>query len=903
MRHVRRVFARIAGFFGGQRTDDDLRAELESHLEMEIAENIRRGMQPNEARRQALLASGGLDQAAESVRDQRGLPVLEGLVGDVRYSLRALRHARGFTAVVVLTLALGIGANTAIFSVIRGVLLEPLPHRGGDSLVYLRHMMDGVGGEDLNFSVPEVRDLRDGVPSLAGIAEYSSWDVIHQEDEGALRLQVGLVTGNYFEVMGLAPILGRLTLPSDDGPGAAPVAVLTYESWMQRFGGDAGIVGEEVRLDNRAVKVIGVVEPAPFFPHRVDALLNMVNSEHHLSASMLEERPHRMTRVVARLAQGATVDQARAEVATVYARMHSEHPEAYDAVSHYRVDVIPFREALGERARLTMWLLMGAAALVLIIAVANVANLTLMRGLRREHELVMRAALGAGTLRLRRLLLVENLLLAFVGAAFGALIAVGGVELLTSFAERYSPRASEIDLDAVVLGFTVALSALVALLLSLLGWTPVERRLAGWIAAAERRVSGSVRKQRLQRGLVVVQVAVAVMLLAGAGLLTRTLMRLSDVDIGVSTEHVITMQVTLLSIDQARVTDSPEAVAARRRFEEMRDEIASLPGVVEVGVGSTLPLRRSIVVFEVMAEGKPLAAGEAWPRVEVRTADPNYFSAAGIPLVGGRKFATTDELNAGEVVIINKTLADMFFPDEDPTGKRIALLAYWTGEQNPSTADWRMVVGVVGNTRDGGLEAEPQPVAFLPVSQLPIFSMGGGLVIRAGSDASVSAVTAAASRTARRIAPTALIEEVMTIQQFKNGRLSPRRLNAVLISSFGLLALIIAAVGIGGVLAFSVTARTNEIGIRMSLGADRAAVGQMILREGGSLVAIGLVLGVTGALFAGRVIRGLLFGIAPNDPVTLASAGLIMAAIGIVACWTPALRAARIDPAITMRAQ
>lgn len=896
MRHVRAALARIAGVFAKHRADDDLRDELQSHLDMETAEYIRRGMHPNAARRQALLASGGLTQAVEAVRDQRGLPWIESVVADIRYALRALRHSPAFTTVVVITLALGIGATTAIFSVVRGVLLKPLPHRNGDRLVYLRQSADGPGAANLSFSVPEVRDFRNGVPSLGGIAEYSPWTMLHQGDDGAVRIPAGLVTGNYFEVMGLSPILGRLTRPSDDGPGVPPVAVLTHEYWMKRFGGDSSIVGKQLTLDKRSVTVIGVVQPAPFFPNRVDALLNMVNSDHHLSATMVEGRTHRMTEVVARLRPGVTVDQARSEVAAVYARVQSQFKDAYDPGSHYRVAVIPFHEVLGERARLTLWLLMGAAAFVLIIAVANVANLTLMRGVRREHELVVRAALGAGVARLRRLLLVENLVLTFMGAAIGVVIAIGGVRLLTSLVERYSTRANEIRLDAAVLGFMLALPVAVALLLSFLASLPREGRFASRILAGAQRMSGSLSKHRLQRGLVVVQIAVSVVLLAGAGLLTRTIIRLSDVNTGLRTEEVLTMQVPLLTPAELLFNPAADA-AAKERYDRMRDEIAALPGVVDVGIGSPPPLRSSDVQFDVKAEGRSLAVGEATPRAELRTANPDFFRAAGIPLLEGRPFTTTDGPGSGKVVIINETLTNKFFPNEDAIGKRIA----WTGEVlrfSPISPEWRTVVGVVGNTQDGGLDAEPRPVVFMPFAQF--LAIGGGLAIRA--DSNVAGLAAAATRIVRRIAPTAPIEQVMTIAQYKDRNVAPRRLNAALISSFGILAVIIAAVGIGGVLAFSVSARTNEIGIRMSLGADGGRVQRMILREGGALLAIGLVLGVAGAFFAGGVIRGLLFGVAPHDPTTLIGVAVMMAAIGIGACWIPALRAARIDPAIAMRA-
>jgi putative ABC transport system permease protein len=906
MRHIRAALARLAGFFTKDRADDELKEELQAHLDMETAEYIRRGMAPDEARRRALLASGGLTQAAEAVRDQRGLPWLESVVADIRYALRTLRRSPAFTAVVVVTLSLGIGANTAIFSVVHGVLLKPLPNRDGDRLLYLRQSADGPGQANISFSVPEVHDLRSGVPSLGGIAEYSPWNLTLQGDNDAVRLDVGLVTGNYFDVMGLSPMLGRLTRPSDDGAGVPPVMVLTHDFWIKHFGGDPGIIGRQLKLDGQSVTVIGVLQPAPFFPDRIDALLNMVVSPHHVSAMMVQNRSHRMTEVVARLAPGATVAQTRTEVAAVYTRLQSDYKDVYNPGSHYRIAVTPFKEALGERARLTLWLLMAAAAFVMIISAANVANLTLMRGVRREHELVVRAALGAGVARLRRLLLVENLVLTLLGAVFGVVIALVGVRLLVSLAARYSPRAGEIRLDGVVLGFTLALSVALALLLSFIASLPREGTFASWISAGVRRMSGSLRKQRLQRGLVVAQVAVSVVLLAGAGLLTRTMIRLSEVDSGLRAEEVFAMDVPLLQLSggPSGGTD-PMAwfrhimeldFAAKEQYERMRSEIRALPGVSEAGLGSSIPLAASMMTFDVKAEGQALAVGDAVPRADIRTASPEYFRASGTPLLLGREFTSTDRGGSGLVVIVNKTFADKFFPGEDPIGKRIA----WTGpllKLSPISGDWRTIVGVSGNTRDGGLDAEPRASVFMPFAQM--LSIGGALVIRVDSNA--PGLVAAATRIVHRIAPAAPIVRVLTVAQIKDQSVSPRRLNAELVSSFGILALIIAAVGIAGVLAFSVSARTTEIGIRMSLGADRGQVQRMILREGGVLLALGLVLGVAGAFFATGLVRGLLFGVAPRDPTTFVGVALLMMAIGILACWIPALRASRIDPAIAMR--
>ena len=810
---------------------------------------------------------------------------------DLRYAFRSLSRARGFAIAVVLTLGLGIGANTAIFSVVRGVLLKPLPHRDGERLVYLRQSINGPGGENILFSVPEILDFRDGSQSLRGIAEYSSMTFTMKDDGDPVRINVGLVTGNYFQVMGLSAVLGRLLNDGDDGTTVPPVMVLTHEYWMKRFGGDRGVVGKTVRVDGKPVTIVGVVQPAPYFPTRMDALLNMVISEHHTSAMMVQGRTHRMTEMIARLAPSATLEQARSEVATIRARVQADHPESYDPGSGYRVSVIPFQQVLGEKARLTLWLLMGAAAFVMIISCANVANLTLMRGVRREHELVVRAALGAGVARLRRLLLAENLLLAGVGAVLGLLVAFGGVRLLVSLAERYSPRANEIQLDGMVLGFTLLLTVAVALLLSFVATLPKDGALGTLLASGVTRMSGSLRRQRLQRSLVVAQVAVSVMLLTGAGLLTRTMLELAEVDTGLTTEEVLTMEVP---INTGERTDDD----ARAMYDRMRLEVGAIPGVRDVGVGSTMPLRSTIFQLDVKAEGRELAPGEAMPRAEYRTASPEYFRAAGIPLLRGREFTTTDRAGSQLVVILNKTLADKFFPNKDPIGQRVA----WTGDVLRFigvSGEWRTVVGVVGDTKDGGLDAEPRPVVFLPFAQEPVY--GAGLVIRASNAA--SALAPAATRLVRGVAPAEPIENILTVGQIRDESVAPRRLNAALVSSFGVLAVIIAAVGIAGVLAFSVSARTNEIGIRMSLGADSARVQRMVLWEGGVLLALGLLLGIAGAFFATRMMRGLLFGVAPHDPVTLAGVAVLMAAVGIGACWLPALRAARIDPAVTIRGQ
>ncbi len=814
------------------------------------------------------------------------------MLKDLRYAIRSLRRVPGFAIAVILTLGLGIGATTAIFSVVRGVLLKPLPHRDGDRLLYLKQSVGGPGGENIRFSVPEILDFRENAKSLAGIAEYSGLTLTMAENDNPTRITVGLVTGNYFSVMGLSAVLGRLTSSADDGTGVPPVMVLTHDFWLRRFGGDSGVVGKTIRVSNQAVTIVGVAEPAPTFPERMDALMNMVISEHHTSALMVQGRTHRMTDMIARLAPGASVAQAQGEVADIRKKVQAEFPDAYDPGSNYQVTATPFQEVLGERARLTLWLLMGAAAFVLIIACANVANLTLMRGVRREQELVIRSALGAGTGILRKLLLAENLILALIGGVLGLAVAFAGVGLLASFAAQVSPRAGEIRVDGVVLVFALVVALAVAVILAYAPQFVKESALGAWLTGAGKSTA-SRRRLGLQRALVVAQIAVSVILLTGAGLLIRTTLRLSDVDTGYQSEDVLTMEVPMDFTSGRAPSDMVNL------YLRMQGELVALPGVTHVGLGSTIPLRSGQrIQLELKAEGRPVQSGEAIPRADYRTASPEFFEAAGVPLKAGRPFASTDQRGTHPVVIVNETLARRLFPDKNPIGQRVA----WTGDVlrfiGMSENTWRTIVGVVGDTKDDGLDVDPGLVVYMPYAQGDFPT--GGFVIRARQDP--TALAGAATKVVRNIDPQSPIENVLTVSQIKAESVAPRRLNAVLVGLFGALAVIIAAVGIAGVLAFSVSARTNEIGIRMSLGAASRQVERMILGEGGVLLGLGLGLGIVGSIVTSRMMRGLLFGVAPSDPLTLLIVAGIMVLIGVLACWIPALRAARIDPAIALRA-
>jgi predicted permease len=895
-RWLRIVPLRLRSLVRRADVERELDEELRYHIDRQTEENIRHGMSPDAARTAALRAFGGIERRKEQVRDTRGTRWIEEPARDVAFAWRTLRRAPGFALAVVLTLALGIGANTAMFTLLRGTLLRPLPNRDGERLVYLRQAAPGARQQNVLFSVPEVADYRRAARTLAEIGEVSTMNFTLVGADGTpVRVRAGIVSGNYFDVMGLRPALGRLTTERDDGPAAPPVTALAHRYWMEHFGGDPGIVGRTVRVNDRVSTVIGVVQPAPHYPERIDLFVNVVTSPHHLSATMVTERTHRMTELFARLAPGATVERARAEVAGIAAAVFREHPEAYEAASQYVVTLSPLRTALNERASLTVWLLMGAAAFVLLIACANVANLTLMRGVGREREMLVRAALGAGAGRLRRLLLAENLTLALLGGALGVLVAYAGVEMLVAFAAQLTPRAYEIRVDGVVLAVGLVTSVLAAVALSFVPSVGGERSLAASLAPAGRRTTLGIWRRRAQRSLVVAQLAVSMVLLTGAGLLARTLGKLQDVETGVRAEHVLTLDLPLDGPNEAALLRRAENLAL---YERMRERVAALPGVAMAALGSQAPLRATIVTFEVKAEGRLPASDRPTPTADFRSVDPGYFEAAGIPVLRGRAFDATDRSGAPRVVVLNETLARTLFGDEDPVGRRVA----WTGEVlrfTPISGEWRTVVGVVGDTRDGGLDREPRPALFHPFAQELI--LGGTMLVRTSVDpAAIRPTVVGAIREVHR---RQLISRVETLEEIRDAAVAPRRLNALFVTSFGTLAMLIAMVGIAGVLAFSVSSRTPEIAIRMSLGATAGRVYRMVLGEGGALLAAGLAVGLVGALLAARLLRGLLFGVGPGDPVTLGGVALVLAAIGIAACWLPAARAARVDPAVALRAE
>ncbi len=806
----------------------------------------------------------------------------------MRYAVRSLLKAPGFTALVVLVLALGIGANTAIFSVFRGVLLRPLPHDGGDGIVHLRQSASQAGLEDAKFSVPEIIDLRESARTLTGFAEFSAMPFTMLGVGRPVQVQAGIVTGNFFDVMGLRPVLGRAIGGIDDGPAADPVLMLTYGYWQRAFGGDPGVIGRIVRMNGRSVTIVGVVEPAPPFPGETDVFVNMVTSPHHLDATMVHGRSHRMTDVFARLAPGATVGRAQAEVDGIASRMYREHPDHYDRAAGYAVVITPLRDALVAEARLTLWLLVAVAGLVLLTTCANVANLVLTRNLRRDREFAVRWSMGADRARLRRILLAETGLLAALGAGLGLALAYLGLDLLVGFAARFTTRASEIRMDGGVLLFTLLVASAAAIAFALAPSLAAGESAAAVLTRSGSRTTGG--RRRLQRGLIVAQLAASVTVLTAAGLLGRTLMRLNAVDLGVEVEGTLTLEAPADHESYA----APEIAALQ---DEIRRRIAELPGVHVVGVGLSVPLRRNQVLLEVRAEGRPPEPGTPIPMAEYRTATPGFFAAAGMKVIAGRNFLATDGPERHRVAILNQALAKRLFGDEDPIGRRVT----WTGEVLSAIGmkeDWRTVVGIVSDTRDDGPHAPPPPVLFQPLAQNDLGFFPGAYVIRADAAPSLAPRV---ERIINELAPEQPVLRVATLEQIRQENIASERLNTLLVGALGVLALVIATVGLAGVLSFFIGQRTNEIGIRMSLGAAPRQVLRMVLADGAALLGAGTLLGIAGSLAVGWLLEGMLFGVAPSDPLTLAAVMAIMITVGLAACAVPAARAARVDPLVAIR--
>ena len=808
-------------------------------------------------------------------------------ITDLRFALRSLARAKGLAITVVLTLALGIGANAAIFSVVRGVLLRPLVNREADRLIYIRQSATGIGMSNANFSVPELKDLRESVRSLSAFGDFSTIEFTMVGLGDPRTVRAGVVGGSYFEVMGLKPVMGRLLGPSDDGPKADGAAVLTYRFWTSAFKSDPNVIGRQVGLSDRPATIVGVLEPSVPYPQETEIIANVVTSPHHLDATMVEGRVHRMTELFGRLAPGATLDAARAELRVAHTAMVKAHPEAYEKQADFRIDAKGLRDEIISPARTILLVLLAASALVFVVACSNVANLILARSVRREGELAIRAALGAGTGALRRTLLAESVILCATGAVVAVAIARPMVAVLSLYAARFSVRAHDVTVDASLLWVGGGLAIAAAVLLAFVPRLPSADATNGMGLSGRgvRLTSGTNRRLRV---FAVVQIGASFVLVAGAGMLITTLFALQRQQTG--------FRGNLLAVNVPVVyTRKPADVA--RFYQEAIRRISELPGVERVALGTVVPWRDpGFFAAQFTVEGYRKANGEEDPRAQFRTVSPGFFSALGVKLIAGRDFNEGDRADAEKVVLISESLARRMLPSMDAVNRRMMWTDPVTKFIGVST-DPRRIVGVVADVDDGHLVPEPTMTVYHPMEQ----EMGGGrLFIHAKMDP--YALVPPVTEVIRELASDQPVERAATLDDIRADVLTPTRVNALVFGGFAGVALLIAIVGVAGVLAFSVSARTREFGVRLAIGSTPTHLLLRVLGEGAAIGVGGILAGAIGGVLLARVVGSFVVDVQMPGLLPIAGAALVLVVAAIVASLTPAARASRVDVVCALRA-
>jgi putative ABC transport system permease protein len=807
------------------------------------------------------------------------------VLNDIRLALRTLPRMPGFSLAFILTLGLGIGANTAIFSVINGVLLRPLPYPEADRIMHLRQPQVSAGVEDTSFSFVEVADYRTQSKTIDQFIEFGDWTFNVLGRGEPHRATGGLVTPNFFQLLGARPHLGRMLQPSDEGRTAQPVAVLTYGYWQRVFGSDPTVVGQILDLTVKKALIVGVLEPGSHYAtaRKQDFYVNYAANDHYVGASMQDERRHRMTDVYARLAPGATIGAAQAELRQIAARLHDGFPDAYPKSRGFDTIVTPWKDELTARAKPTLIILLVTTVFVLVIACANVANLTLTRLVQREREMAIRAALGARGTLLRRQLLAENLVLSIVGGVLGLGLAVAGLDLLTKYAGRFTNRTGEIALDGWVLTFTLVVSIVLALVFA---WAPRLGFLDDPVramASGGGRSTGGIGRRRAQRALVVSQLAASFTLLIGAGLLTRSLFQLYAVDPGFDLANVLSLQAPDFS-----------GFNRERRLQFSRDVLDRVRGeatVQSAAMASAAPLAGSFPQQqEFQVEGADLEAVATAPRTVTRVISTGYFETVGTQLRAGRGFQPSDSATAPPVVILSESMARYYFKEQSAIGRRISWKLF-NGNWSPKAE----IVGIAADSRADGIEQTPLHTMYQPDGQTNAQST---LLVRT---AATDRIAPRVVETIRSLDPNRPIDHIQTLEEIRDETIAPQRLNATLIGLFALLALAIATVGVAGVLAFSVSQRTNELGIRLALGAERQTILRMILGEGAAMAAIGLVIGGLAAIPLSRLLSGLLFGVEPVDFPTIAVSAVLLMLVALIAAWIPARTATAVDPMTALR--
>lgn len=811
------------------------------------------------------------------------------LTSDCGYAFRMMRKNPGFTAVAIVTLALGIGANTAIFSVVHSVLLRPLPYPQGQQLIFIRQQETKLGIPDISFSVKEIEDYRAQNRTLAGLVEYHAMSFTlfgHGDPE---RVQTGVVSANYFDLFGVQPLLGRTFLPDDDKFDAAPVLLLSYEYWKNNFGSDPGIVGKTFEMNDKVHTVIGVLPPVPQYPNENDVYMATSACPFRSNKMHLEDRDMRMMEVFGRLKPGVTVAQANADVSTIAAGLKATYPKSYPENVGFTSSAAPLQEELTREARPTLLLLLAAAAFVLLIACANVANLTLARMAKRERELAVRSALGAGRSRLLRQLLTESFLMAFAGGLLGLVMAYGSLDLLTDFVGRLTPRAREIHIDSEVLLFTLAAALGTSIVFGTLSALFSRTSLTSSLKEGSSGAGSSYRQNRVRSALIVCQIAFSFMLLIGAGLMLRSLIKMQQVDAGIVPQRVLAMR-TMFNWSKYTAAEKTNVVV-----QKLLDRVKSEPGVLSAAISSRYPFEPEAITggpesvsFQFQIEGRALEPGQAPPVSTFAAVSPDYFKTLGIPLKAGRLLAETDIDKAPAVVVVNEAAKRQFWPNEDPIGKRAS---------GDGGDHWVTIVGVVGDVREFGLDHPPTAEFYVSQAQN---AQPSTLIVRTISEP--RSMAQALTRAVHDVDPQTAVTHVLTLEQARYESMASPRVTASLLGIFAGLALVIATAGIGGIMALMVSQRVREIGIRIALGARPASILQMVLGQGMLLAVLGVGIGIAGAVALTGLVKSLLFEVPPTDVLTFSGVGLTLLAAAALASYLPARRAAAVDPNIALRA-
>jgi len=879
-----------------EKVSAELDEELRGFQEMAVEEKMKQGMSSQQAVRAVRLERGSITATKEEVRTDGWSSLVETLYQDLRFGIRMLCKSPGFTAVAVITLALGIGANAAIFSVVRGVLLRPLANQDEDRLLYLRQSV--VGDEDVAFSVPEIKDLGAHLKTIKELGTMSALDFTVVGLGQPREISAGVADGNYFDVMGLKPVLGRLLNPGDDGPNAAGAVVLTYRFWTGALHSDPGVIGKTVRLGSfegtRSATIVGVLEPSVPYPTETQIIANIVTSPHHLSATMVEGRVHRMTEVFARMAPGAKMESSRAELDTVYAGMLAAHPDVYKTSDHYQLTVTRMHDQINSRAHTILWVLLAASGLLFVIACSNVANLFLARTVRREPELALRSALGASNGVLRRSLLAEALLLCGSGLLAGVLIAAPMVTVLSRYAARFSARATGLTLDASMLWISVALALLAAVFLAFVPRMPSTDHARGFgISSSNGRVAGGSRRRL--RIFAITQITASFLLLAGAGALLRTLLVLQETQPPFETAHVLSVNLPVMTDGR-----TPEQVSQFYREAERR--VAALPGVEHVSTSFGTPWRDGRFLnlgFSFTIQGAPRENAVDDPRARFRPVSPGFFETMGLPILEGRDFDERDRQNASDrVVIISQSVANQLFPGQDPVNREMR----WTDPVLKfigMSYEPRRIIGVVPDLDDQDLI--PSPVMTIYQSSEVEGWHGQRLFVRTRNDP--YALVPTITREIHDIAADQPVEHPSTLNDIRAEVMTPDRLNAVVFGGFASLALLISVVGVAGVLAFSVSGRTREFGIRLALGASPRHVLTDVLLEGLVIAMIGVSIGVLTGFFSVRAIARYTTDFQVPGVLPLLASAVVILAAALIASALPAARAARVDAVQALRSE